>query len=155
MERIRERLEDALRALATFEKVAGLKEPSEIERDAAIQRFEYTFETAWKAAHAYLADQGMREIASPKKVIRASFQMDMFNEETAQKLLNMADDRNLTAHTYREEYAIQLYKRLAGPCRIVTRLADGATNAGGIIEEGRIAAMADAVGFKMSLREQR
>ena len=114
MERIRERLEDALRALATFEKVAKLEEPSEIERDAAIQRFEYTFETTWKAAQAYLADQGMTEIGSPKSVIRASFKMEMFNNETAQKLMNMVDDRNLTVHTYKEEFAVKLYNRLAG-----------------------------------------
>ncbi|OGO73572.1 MAG: hypothetical protein A3K41_15215 [Chloroflexi bacterium RIFOXYD12_FULL_57_15] len=114
MERIRERLEDALRALATFEKVAKLEEPSEIERDAAIQRFEYTFETTWKAAQAYLADQGMTEIGSPKSVIRASFKMEMFNKETAQKLMNMVDDRNLTVHTYKEEFAVKLYNRLAG-----------------------------------------
>ena len=113
MERIKERLQDALRALETFEKIANLEKPSEIERDAAIQRFEYTFETTWKAAQAYLADQGMMEIGSPKGVIRASFKVDMFNDETAQKLMGMVDDRNLTAHTYREEFAIQLYKRLA------------------------------------------
>jgi nucleotidyltransferase substrate binding protein (TIGR01987 family) len=114
MERIKERLDDALRALATFEKIAKLEEPSEIERDAAIQRFGYTFETTWKAAQAYLADQGMTEIGSPKSVIRVSFKMGMFNEETTQKLMSMVDDRNLTVHTYREEFAIQLYKRLAG-----------------------------------------
>jgi nucleotidyltransferase substrate binding protein (TIGR01987 family) len=113
MERIKERLQDALRALETFEKIANLEKPSEIERDAAIQRFEYTFEITWKAAQAYLADQGMMEIGSPKGVIRASFKVDMFNDETAQKLMGMVDDRNLTAHTYREEFAIQLYKRLA------------------------------------------
>lgn len=113
MERIKERLQDALRALETFEKIANLEKPSEIERDAAIQRFEYTFEITWKAAQAYLADQGMTEIGSPKGVIRASFKVDMFNDETAQKLMGMVDDRNLTAHTYREEFAIQLYKRLA------------------------------------------
>lgn len=79
MERIRERLEDALRALAAFEKVANLKTPSEIERDAAIQRFEYTFETTWKAAQAYLADEGMREIGSPKGVIRASLNRTALN----------------------------------------------------------------------------
>ncbi len=114
MERIKERLADALRALATFEKVAGLKKPSEIERDAAIQRFEYTFETTWKTAQAYLADQGLTEIGSPKSVIRASFKMEMFDKETAQKLMSLVDDRNLTAHTYREEFAAKLYGRLAG-----------------------------------------
>lgn len=114
MERVKERLGEAFQALTTFEKVAGLARPTDIERDAAIQRFEYTFEMTWKAAQAYLADQGMTEIASPKNVIRASFKADLFNEETAAKIMQMVNDRNLTVHTYKEEFAIQLYNRLAG-----------------------------------------
>ena len=114
MERIKERLDEAFQALSTFEKIAGLTKPTDVERDAAIQRFEYTFEMTWKAAQAYLADQGMMEISSPKNVIRASFKMEMFDEETAEKIIKMVNDRNLTVHTYKEEFAIQLYYRLAG-----------------------------------------
>lgn len=114
MERIKERLDEAFQALSTFEKIAGLTKPTDVERDAAIQRFEYTFEMTWKAAQAYLADQGMMEISSPKNVIRASFKMEMFDEETAEKIIKMVNDRNLTVHTYKEEFAIQLYSRLAG-----------------------------------------
>jgi nucleotidyltransferase substrate binding protein (TIGR01987 family) len=114
MERVKERLQDALRALATFEKVANLKEPTDIERDAAIQRFEYSFEMAWKAAKAYLLDQGLTNVVSPRSAIRASFTVGMFDEETAEKIMRMVDDRNLTVHTYREEFAVNLYKILGG-----------------------------------------
>jgi nucleotidyltransferase substrate binding protein (TIGR01987 family) len=113
MERIKERLAEAFQALSTFERVVGLAKPTDVERDAAIQRFEYTFEMTWKTAQAYLADQGLLEISSPKNVIRSSFKMEMFDEETAGKIIGMANDRNLTVHTYKEEFAIQLYSRLA------------------------------------------
>jgi nucleotidyltransferase substrate binding protein (TIGR01987 family) len=114
MERVKERLDEAFQALSTFEKIAGLAKPTDVERDAAIQRFEYTFELTWKAAQAYLADQGIMEISSPKNVIRASFKIEMFDEETAGKIMGMVNDRNLTVHTYKEKFAIQLYSHLAG-----------------------------------------
>ncbi|MFG6150337.1 hypothetical protein [Halobacillus sp. B23F22_1] len=44
MERLRQRLEAAIKALAAFEKLANLKKPNDVERDAAIQRFEFSFE---------------------------------------------------------------------------------------------------------------
>ena len=39
--------------------------------------------------------------------------MEMFDEETAERIIRMVNDRNLTVHTYKEEFAIQLYSRLA------------------------------------------
>ena len=44
MERLTERLAMARRALSTLQEVTRLEHPSRIERDAAIQRFEYTCE---------------------------------------------------------------------------------------------------------------
>lgn len=114
MERVKERVDEAMQALATLDKLVGLPKPTDVERDAAIQRFEYTFEMAWKAAQAYVTDQGLLEASSPKSVIRASFKSGLFDEETAEELMKMANDRNLTVHTYKEEFAIQLYTRFAG-----------------------------------------
>lgn len=113
MDRVKERLDDGMKALATLEKVVGLIKPSDIERDAAIQRFEYTFVLTWKAAQAYLTDREFLEAASPRAAIRGSFQAGLFNDEIAEKFMQVANDRNLTVHTYKEEFAVQLYFRLA------------------------------------------
>jgi nucleotidyltransferase substrate binding protein (TIGR01987 family) len=113
VERIKERVKEAFQALATLEKVVGLSNPTDIERDAAIQRFEYTFELTWKTAQAYASDQGLKEVFSPKNVIRASFKMELLDEETVQKMMGIVNDRNLTVHTYKESFAVQLYSRLA------------------------------------------
>ncbi len=57
MERIKERVEIARKALSTLRELTDKRDIlSMIERDAAIQRFEYTFETAWKAAQLFLAE---------------------------------------------------------------------------------------------------
>ena len=53
MERVKERLHVARRALATLAQ--ALNEPkTPMNRDASIQRFEYSYEAVWKAAQAYL-----------------------------------------------------------------------------------------------------
>lgn len=46
MARVRERIETARRALSSLQAVAFLKTFTDIERDAAIQRFEFTVEVA-------------------------------------------------------------------------------------------------------------
>lgn len=52
MERITERYELAVRALAKFHKLAHRQDLTEIERDALIQRFEFAFELVWKCVKA-------------------------------------------------------------------------------------------------------
>jgi nucleotidyltransferase substrate binding protein (TIGR01987 family) len=114
MERLRERLITAGKALATLEEVMALTRPSAIERDAALQRFEYTFEAVWKAAKQLLLELEGLDMGSPKSVIRASREMGILDEEETVEALQMADDRNLTVHTYNEALASAIYERLKG-----------------------------------------
>ncbi len=111
MERLTERLAIARQALATLQE--GLREPkNRIVRDASIQRFECTFEAVWKAGQLYLRVEERLAAGSPKAVIRASLQVGLWNEEQARAALRMADDRNLTVHTYNESLAEAIYSRL-------------------------------------------
>jgi hypothetical protein len=73
--RTQERLAVARRALGTLQKLSLLQGVSDVVRDAAIQRFEYTFEATWKAAQAYLAEIEGLEALSPRAAIRGSFQV--------------------------------------------------------------------------------
>lgn len=45
MGRLQERIATADKALKTLEKIHDIETPSAIQRDAFIQRFEYTFES--------------------------------------------------------------------------------------------------------------
>jgi nucleotidyltransferase substrate binding protein (TIGR01987 family) len=111
VERLKERLETARKALASLEAI--LREPkTEIARDAAIQRFEYTFEAVWKAAQAYMRDREGNDCGSPKSAARMSFQTELLTEAQARLAIEMADDRNLTVHTYNEALAETIYSRL-------------------------------------------
>lgn len=111
MARSDQRIATARQALATLDELAD--EPaSNIVRDAAIQRFEYTFEATWKAAQAVLLDRFGIELASPKPVVRASLENGLLTEEEARIGLAMVDHRNLTAHTYNEELANEIFEQI-------------------------------------------
>ena len=112
MERLTERLETTRRALVSFEEI--LAEPkSRIVRDASIHRFEYTFEACWKTAKLFLKHHEGTDINSPKSAVRTSFQIGLLDEPEARLGIAMADDRNLTVHTYNEDLAEEIYGRLA------------------------------------------
>jgi len=112
MERLKERLKLAQKALSTLNEVIIIQTPNDIERDATIQRFEYSFEAVWKAVkrHLYLVE-GI-DVSSSKAVIRASMEVGLLDETTCRQALAMVDDRNLTSHTYNEKLADEILARI-------------------------------------------
>ncbi len=111
MERLEIRYEDAKRATGTLSDI--LQEPfSIIVRDAAIQRFEYSFEAFWKFTKEYLRLKEGIISNSPKSCFREIFTIGMIKEDKTIKLLEMTDDRNMTSHTYKEEVAQIIYGKL-------------------------------------------
>ena len=114
MDRLRQRLSVASQATATLRELAVRTAPSKIERDAAIQRFEYSFEATWKSAQRFLAVVEGVEAGSPKSTIRACHGAGLLSAAQAEHALAMADDRNLTAYTYNEGLAEAIFKRLSG-----------------------------------------
>lgn len=112
MERSRERLKMAQKALVAFQEVMQIKQPTAIERDAAIQRFEFTFEACWKAAKEVLFEREGVDAGSPKGVIRTCREIGILTDQQTVTALEMVDDRNLTVHTYNEELAEAIYSRL-------------------------------------------
>ncbi|NLC12248.1 MAG: DUF86 domain-containing protein [Firmicutes bacterium] len=112
MERMKQRIATAKKALKTFDEVLKLKETSTVQRDAAIQRFEYTFEAVWKAAKHYLFKIEGIDVGSPKGVFRSLREVGLLEDNETKIALQMVDDRNRTSHTYNEEIAVQIYERL-------------------------------------------
>ena len=112
MERIKERIQVARKALSTLRELTNKPDLSMVERDEAIQRFEYTFEATWKAAQLYLAEVEGVTVNSPKGVVRASWQADLFDEAASKLALQMCDARNMTVHTYNEKIAMTIYHQI-------------------------------------------
>lgn len=121
MERLKERMTVARQALNTLKELTGKSEISKVERDAAIQRFEYSFEAVWKVIQLYLREEEGLDIGSPKGVVRASMQVGLLNETESRLALTMCDDRNQTVHTYNEVLAELIYGRIVEYAKLMDK----------------------------------
>lgn len=107
------------KAAKKYEEILGEKE-SEIVRDSSIQRFEFTCELAWKAMKAYLEEKGVKELYSPKDVIKAAFQNGIIPRDPV--WLKMIDTRNKTSHLYKESMAEEVYSELPAYLPLIKKL---------------------------------
>jgi len=82
---------------------------TEWTRDAAIQRFEFTFELAWKSVAAADRREGI-EVASPRRAWQTAFQLGWIDDDRL--WLDMLEDRNRASHSYREATAERIFARL-------------------------------------------
>jgi len=79
---------------------------NDLLRDGLIQRFEFTFELAWKTLKAIFEDEGLTGLNSPKTVLREAFAAGLIEKD--ELWLAMLSDRNTTAHIYSEQLAIEI-----------------------------------------------
>lgn len=111
MEKLAPLLADTKKALAQIEKI--LKElPTEIIRDASIQRFEFTFELFRKLVKAYLLEIEGIDCNSPKSCFRGLLNLHIADADEVELLLNMTDHRNLTSHLYAEETSNEVFAKI-------------------------------------------
>ena len=104
-ERFRLALDHFTRALARLHE--ALDEPeNQFVRDAIIQRFEFTVETAWKAMYRWLRARGVDLDEDAYTTIPESFKRSLITDE--KRWGDMRKYRNLTSHTYHEPLAIEV-----------------------------------------------
>ena len=109
-------MSDRRAKLANFNKAMDrLREGSlkmdvldDLARDGLIQRFEFTFELAWKTAKDYLEAQGF-SVKSPRQTIQLAFQTELI--ANGHVWIDALEKRNLMAHTY-DENTIQVAEQL-------------------------------------------
>ena len=105
-----ELLDDYKKCLSRLSEI--LKRDSEKDPDlidGTIQRFEFTFEIAWKLMKEILDDRGVL-VNSPKITIKEAFREKFF--EDGDGWIKMLEDRNLTSHTYKQDLANEIYERI-------------------------------------------
>ncbi|MCQ5129103.1 nucleotidyltransferase substrate binding protein [Butyricicoccus faecihominis] len=94
---------DAVQRLA--EAVTDYKNiPNDTVRDGMIQRFEFTFELAWKALKEYMIDAGVQNtLQFPKQVLREAYATSLISSDSI--WLDMLNARNTTSHIYDDHTA--------------------------------------------------
>ena len=79
----------------------------DIVMDAVIQRFEFTFETAWKSVKLAAKAVGY-DCKSPKGCLKLAYRMGWIKDEA--RWLELLEARNLAPNTYDQETAMDVYE---------------------------------------------
>lgn len=97
----------ALNRVAEVINVMDKRQLNDFEADGLIQRFEFTFELAWKLMKSYAEFQGTdKEIMGSRDAIRWAFENKIINDSGI--WMEMVKRRNDTSHTYDEETAAEV-----------------------------------------------
>ena len=83
---------------------------NDLLRDGLIQRFEFTYELAWKTTREYLKELGIVDRNSPKTVFKEAYAQKIIIDET--NWLLMLKDRNTMSHMYSEELSQEIARRI-------------------------------------------
>ena len=107
-ERFAERQMDVQKSTARLAEAVA-QPPSDLIRDATIQRFEFAFEVVWKTLKLYLEHQGY-ECGGPRPTLKKAFAEKLItNEDEADVWMQMLEDRNLSSHAYDEALAQRIF----------------------------------------------
>lgn len=93
------------RALDRLNEVVALDE-NDIIRDSLIQRFEFTYELAWKSMFYWMRDQGEQVPEMQKPIIQAAFRCELIVSPDVWE--SMKEQRDETSHTYNEAKAVSV-----------------------------------------------
>ena len=99
--------EDLNKALKRLKEIAVLPPEETANQDATIQRFEFTFELAWKLMQSIEIENNIN-VYGVKTILREAAKLGLIDDPV--KWFDFLKDRNLTVHTYKEELAQKVYK---------------------------------------------
>lgn len=94
-------------------------EPTQLHKDAAIQRFEFTFELVWKLMQE-TDDYLGKKVFGPKPSIRTAAELDLIADP--ESWLEFLKWRNTTTHTYKQYEADKIYEAIRGFPELVKEL---------------------------------
>lgn len=97
--RWKQRLQNYISALHQLEQaVVEVKDPSDLEKEGTIQRFEFTHELAWRLLKDYLEYEGIQGITGSRSTMREAYRLGLIDQ--GQEWMDMIETRNRTVHTY-------------------------------------------------------
>ncbi|NLI93458.1 MAG: nucleotidyltransferase [Peptococcaceae bacterium] len=103
--------QNALQRLKEADQEYKKEGSSDVVRDGLIQRFEFSYELAWKTTKLFLEDLGIVDVNSPKAVIKEAYAQKLVDDE--KNWLLILSDRNKTSHLYQEALAKEIAERIS------------------------------------------
>ena len=105
--------ENFCRSLSNLKEGAELNEPyTVVEQTGIAALFEICFEQSWKLMKAILEEHGRydEKVGSPRAIIKLAYQCGMITD--CEGWLELLEARNILAHTYSDEQALAVIRRL-------------------------------------------
>ena len=122
-EKLDKRIVKFLNRLDRFNEVLSPK--NDIERDALIKRFEFTFDSGWKALKNFLeVVHTQLDIQSPIQAFKGAFLVSVFTQDDVDQWTIMRNARNQTAHEYKELIAEDVAKLASEFSRSFIKLSE-------------------------------
>lgn len=90
--------------------IINVQNPSDLEKDGTIQRFEFTHELAWKVMKDFLEFEGIQGIIGSRSASHEAFNKGLLGN--GQVWMDMIQTRNRTVHTYLEEILKGEYQQI-------------------------------------------
>lgn len=88
-------------------EMATQKELSDIEKEALIQRFEYTHELSWKVIRDFYKSIGEIDIQGSRDAFKLAFNRGLINK--GREFLESVQSRNEASHAYNQKIADKVY----------------------------------------------
>ncbi len=110
LNRLKDKVVSYRRAIERLEDALSEDESNPLLYDGVIQRFEFTYELAWKMIKAYLEYAGIVEVNSPRVAFKEGFSAGLV--DNGDTWIEMISDRNMTVHLYDKEKAKEIYERI-------------------------------------------
>lgn len=107
VERLKERVKEYRKAVLRLKKALDEDMSNPLVYDGVIQRFESTYELAWKLMKAYLEYEGIASVNSPRSAFKEAFAAGLIFDGDV--WIDMINAHNLTVHTYNEQMAKEIY----------------------------------------------
>ena len=96
------------RLLAVTEADRYIDEMSELELEGLVQRFEYTFELAWKVLQDLLIYKGYEFMLGPNGTMKMAFDDGLITDHDAWR--KMSKSRNTLSHVYDESEVMPIIR---------------------------------------------
>lgn len=96
-------------AVARLEEAFSKPPSNDLERDGCVQRFEYTYELAWKMMrrHMMVIGLGDMELMGRRELFREAARRGLIDDP--ERWFDFQKARNLTSHNYDEHKAAAAY----------------------------------------------
>lgn len=107
--RWKQRFQNFKNAFSQFEEAVKRKNLDRLAQEGLIQRFEYTFELAWKCLQDVMQEKGFAEIRGPRPVIQQAFDDGLIEDGVL--WMEMLKARNYAPHIYDEEIFQEIYNK--------------------------------------------